>query len=42
MLTHVTAMGQMMVAIGCYGWVSALIGGVALVLGAAISARRDA
>ena len=42
MLTHFTAMSQMMLAVGYYGWVSAVVGGLVLVLGNALSAWRDA
>ena len=40
MFTHLTAMSQTMLAIGYYGWVSALVGGLALVVANAITARR--
>ena len=40
MFTHFTAMSHLMVSVGYYGWVSALVGGLALVLGQALSAAR--
>ena len=42
MFTHLTAMSQMILTVGYWGWVSTLVGGLALALGTAISAWRDA
>jgi hypothetical protein len=41
MFMHLTEMSRTMVAIGYYGWVSVLVGGLVLALGNAISAWRD-
>jgi len=39
---HFTATSAMMLSVGHYGWLATLVGGLALVLGSAIIAWRDA